>query len=214
MDGRFGGPLGGKHAGGGHGQFHGSDAVPGRTEPARGRTAHAHRRRHAPLSIHGGRSGDVDEAVVGRSAHHENQRAALRVRVQSTVESASVSKSSLWAGRIVSGLVVLFLIFDGVTKAIKVPKVVEATVQAGFPESTIVGIGVALLVSTALYMIPRTVVLGAILLTGYLGGATAVNVRLGNGAFITSFPVIFGILVWLGLYLRESRLRALIPLRS
>ena len=134
--------------------------------------------------------------------------------MQPTVESVSVSKSSLWAGRIVTGLVVLFLIFDGVTKAIRVRQVVEATVQAGFPESTIVGIGVALLVSTALYMIPRTAVLGAILLTGYLGGATAANVRLGNGAFNTSFPVICGILVWLGLYLRERRLRALLPLRS
>jgi len=134
--------------------------------------------------------------------------------VQSTVESPSVSKSSLWAGRILSGLLVLFLIFDGVTKAIKVPQVVQATVQVGFPESTIVGMGIALLVATALYVIPQTSVLGAILLTGYLGGATATNVRAGTGAFNTSFPVIFGVLVWLGLYLRDRRLRALIPLRG
>jgi hypothetical protein len=108
----------------------------------------------------------------------------------------------------------LFLVFDGVTKAIKTPQVVEATVRVGFPESTIVGMGIALLVSTALYVIPQTSVLGAILLTGYLGGATATNVRAGTGAFNTSFPVIFGILLWLGLYLRESRLRKLIPLRG
>jgi hypothetical protein len=134
--------------------------------------------------------------------------------MQSSVASASVSKGSLWAGRILSGFLVLFLIFDGVGKAFKLPQVVEATVRVGFPESTIIGMGIALLVSTALYVIPQTSVLGAILLTGYLGGATATNVRAGTGAFNTSFPVIFGILVWLGLYLRESRLRKLIPLRG
>jgi len=133
--------------------------------------------------------------------------------MQSTVESASDSKGSLWAGRIISGLLVLFLVFDGVTKAIKTPQVVEATVRVGFPESTIIGMGIALLVSTALYVIPRTSVLGAILLTGYLGGATATNVRAGTGVFNTCFPIIFGVLVWLGLYLRDSRLRALITLR-
>jgi hypothetical protein len=134
--------------------------------------------------------------------------------MQSTVESASVSKSSLWAGRVLSGLLVLFLIFDGVGKAIKLPQVVEATVRLGFPESTIVGIGTVLLVSTALYVIPQTSVLGAILLTGYLGGATAANVRIGSAVFNTYFPVIFGVLVWIGLYLRDSRLRTIIPLRS
>jgi DoxX-like family len=134
--------------------------------------------------------------------------------MQSSAESASVSKGSLWAGRIISGLLVLFLIFDGITKAIKMPQVVEATVRVGFPEGTIVGMGIALLVSTALYVIPQTSVLGAILLTGYLGGATATNVRAGTGVFNASFPIIFGVLVWIGLYLRESRLRTLIPLRS
>jgi hypothetical protein len=111
-------------------------------------------------------------------------------------------------------VLVLFLIFDGVGKAIKMPQVVEATVRLGFPETTIVGMGTALLISTALYVIPWTSVLGAILLTGYLGGATAANVRIASGAFNTSFPVIFGILVWLGLYLRDIRLRTLIPLRA
>ena len=134
--------------------------------------------------------------------------------MQSTVASASVSKSSLWAGRVLSGLLVLFLIFDGVGKAIKLPQVVEATVRLGFPESTIVGIGTVLLLSTALYVIPQTSVLGAILLTGYLGGATATNVRIGSALFNTCFPIIFGVLVWIGLYLRDSRLRTIIPLRS
>jgi hypothetical protein len=106
------------------------------------------------------------------------------------------------------------MIFDGVTKIMKVPQVIDASARIGFPESTIVGIGSALLISTAFYVFPSTSVLGAILLTGYLGGATAANVHAASPAFNTGFPIMFGILVWLGLYLRESRLRALIPLRS
>ena len=132
----------------------------------------------------------------------------------STLGSASVSKGSLWAGRIISGVVVLFMIFDGVGKVIKLPPVIVATVRLGFPESTIVGMGAALLTSTALYVIPPTSVLGAILLTAYLGGATATNVRIGSALFNTCFPIIFGVLVWIGLYLRDSRLRTIIPLRS
>ena len=130
-----------------------------------------------------------------------------------TIESESIPKGSLWGGRIVDAIVVLFMIFDGVTKIMKVPQVMEATVRIGFPESTIAGIGAVLLVSTALYVFPSTAVLGAILLTGYLGGATAANVRAASPAFNTGFPIVFGILAWLGLYLRESRLRALIPLK-
>jgi hypothetical protein len=129
-------------------------------------------------------------------------------------ESASIPKSSLWAGRILSVFVVLFMIFDGVTKMIKAPQVIEATVRIGFPENTIVGIGAALLIFTALYIIPRTSVLGAILLTGYLGGATAANVRVSSPLFNTSFPIIFGVLIWAGLFLRDRGLRALIPLRT
>ena len=132
----------------------------------------------------------------------------------STLGSASVSKGSLWAGRIISGVVVLFMIFDGVTKLIKAPQVIEATVRIGFPENTIVGIGAALLICTALYIIPRTSVLGAILLTGYLGGATAANVRVSSPLFNTSFPIVFGVLIWAGLFLRDRVLRALIPLRT
>lgn len=134
--------------------------------------------------------------------------------MQTTHDSVSASKGTHWGGRIVSALVVLFMVFDGVMKVMKARQVIEATVRIGFPESTIVGIGTALLVCTALYVIPRTSVLGAILLTGYLGGATAANVRAGSSAFNTSFPIIFGVLVWLGLFLRERRLRALIPLRT
>jgi hypothetical protein len=134
--------------------------------------------------------------------------------MQSPNEAAAVSKTSLWIGRILSLLLVLFLIFDGVTKILKIPPVLKAVVQLGFSVRQIVGIGILLLVCTAIYAIPRTSVLGAILLAAYLGGATVTNLHAGNPLFETLFPVIFGILVWLGLYLRDRRLRALIPLRS
>jgi hypothetical protein len=120
-----------------------------------------------------------------------------------------VSKGTLWAGRIISGLPVLFLLIDGAMKLVKPAPVVEATVGLGYPESVIVPIGVVLIVCTILYLIPKTSVLGAILLTGYLGGAVATHVRTGESLFSIIFPVIFGVLLWLGLYLRDSRLRAL-----
>jgi hypothetical protein len=119
------------------------------------------------------------------------------------------SKGTLWAGRIISGLPVLFLLVDGAMKLVKPAPVVEATVGLGYPESVIVPIGVVLIVCTILYLIPKTSVLGAILLTGYLGGAVATHVRTGESLFSIIFPVIFGVLLWLGLYLRDSRLRAL-----
>ena len=127
---------------------------------------------------------------------------------------ASVSKSSLWAGRIVSGLSALFLLLDGVMKLFKPAFVVEATVRLGYSESVIVPIGAVLVICTILYLIPATSVLGAILLSGYLGGAVATHVRVGEGWFPIIFPIVFGILIWLGLYLRDVRLRALVPLRS
>lgn len=134
--------------------------------------------------------------------------------MESTAQSVPVSKASLWTGRIISGFVVLFMIFDGVTKIMKVQQVIDATIRIGFPVSTVAGVGITLLICVALYVIPPTSVLGAILLTGYLGGATAANVRAGSPAFNTVFPIAFGILAWLGLYLRERRLHALVPLRS
>lgn len=125
-----------------------------------------------------------------------------------------VSKTNLWIGRIVSGLPVLFLLVDGVMKLFKPPVVVEATVNLGYTESTIIPIGLVLIICTVLYLIPATSILGAILLTGYLGGAVATHVRAGESLFSIVFPVIFGILIWLGLYLRDDRLRALVPLRT
>ncbi|HJZ70002.1 MAG TPA: DoxX family protein [Blastocatellia bacterium] len=129
-------------------------------------------------------------------------------------QAAPVSKSTLWIGRVISGLVVLFLLFDGGGKLVKSANVVQWHVQLGYPESVILPLGIVLLISTVLYVIPRTSVLGAILLTGYLGGAVATNVRIGDPLFThILFPVYFGVLIWLGLYLRDRRLRALVPLR-
>ena len=128
--------------------------------------------------------------------------------------SAPISTTALWAGRILSGLAALFLLVDGVMKLIEPQVVVEGTVKLGYPESAIFGLGVVLLFCTILYVIPRTAILGAILLTGYLGGAVATHVRIGDPAFNILFPVVFGALIWGGLYLRDERLRALIPLRS
>jgi hypothetical protein len=126
----------------------------------------------------------------------------------------SESKTMLWAGRVLSALAVLFFLFDGVMKLIKPPIVVSSTVELGYHESVILPLGIILITCTLLYVIPRTSVLGAILLTGYLGGAVATHVRAGTGAFSIVFPIVFGVIVWGGLFGREPRLRGLIPLRS
>jgi len=133
--------------------------------------------------------------------------------MQSDTQTAPISKAMLWTGRVMSALPVLFFLMDGIMKLVKPPIVVKSTVELGYPESVILPIGVVLLVCTVLYVIPRTSGLGAILLTGYLGGAVATHVRVGAGAFPIVFPIIFGVLVWGGLFLRDGRVRALIPLR-
>jgi hypothetical protein len=109
----------------------------------------------------------------------------------------------------------LFLLFDSIIKLIKIAPVVESFAQLGIPDHLAFGIGVLELVCVLLYVIPRTSVLGAILLTGYLGGAIVLHLRVGDPLFShVLFPVYVGLLIWGGLYLREDRLRALIPLRS
>ena len=125
--------------------------------------------------------------------------------------SGGVSKTRLWTGRVLSGLVVAFMVMDGVMKLFKPAFVVQATVQLGYPESTIVGIGITLLFCTLLYVIPRTSILGAILLTGYLGGAVASGVRASTPLFNIVFPIVFGGIAWLGIWLRDQRLRELVP---
>jgi hypothetical protein len=109
---------------------------------------------------------------------------------------------------------VLFLLLDGVMKLIKPAPVVEACARLGLPDSLIVSIGIVLLACTVLYAIPRSSFLGAILLTGYLGGAVVIQLRVGSPLFETLFPIIFGVLIWAGLYLRNDRLRALVSLRG
>lgn len=134
--------------------------------------------------------------------------------MSSEYQLATISKGRLWGGWIMSLLPALFLTLDGVMKLVKPAPVVQGTVRLGYSENLIVPIGIILLACTLLYVIPITSVLGAILLTGYLGGAVATHVRAGAGAFPITFPIIFGILLWGGLYLRDSRLSALVPLRS
>jgi len=130
------------------------------------------------------------------------------------IQPASLSIVSLWTGRIITGLVMIFLAFDGVTKIIQVAPVVEASKKLGITSDSLLGIGIVLLTSTAIYAIPSTAILGAILLTGYLGGAAAIQVRAGSGAFPVAFSIVFGILVWVGPVLREPRLLWLILQRQ
>ena len=123
------------------------------------------------------------------------------------MENQTRSKSARrWAGRVVSGLPALFLLVDAGMKFVKPAFVVEATVKLGYSEAVILPLGAVLFASTLLYLIPRTAVLGAVLLTGYLGGAVATHVFAGHGAFEIVFPVVFGILLWTGLVLRRENL--------
>ncbi len=122
-----------------------------------------------------------------------------------------VSDSGLWTGRILSGVAVLFMLFDSITKIMMITPVVKATVQMGFSSDTVATIGGILLVCTLVYIIPHTSILGAILLTGYLGGAVASNLRLENPLFShTLFPIYIAVLIWGGLVLRDGNLKAII----
>lgn len=116
---------------------------------------------------------------------------------------------TLWAGRLMTGLPVLMLLVSAGMKLAQPPEFVEGFTKFGYPMSQAIGIGILELLCVALYVIPQTAVLGAILLTAYLGGATATHVRVGDAFF---GPVILGILIWGGLYLRDQRIQALIPL--
>ena len=129
--------------------------------------------------------------------------------------TAAVSNRALWTGRILSGLVVLFLLFDAVVHILRPSQVVEAFGQLGFPLGTAVPLGIIELILIALYLIPRTSVFGAILLTGYLGGAISAQLRIGAPLFANVlFPLYVALFVWGGLWFRDLRLRALIPLSA
>jgi hypothetical protein len=120
-------------------------------------------------------------------------------------------KKTIWAGRILCALAALFLTLDGVTHLLKPAAVVDAFARLGFPLSLSVELGVIVLICVAVYVIPRTSILGAVLLTGYLGGAVATHLRVLDPLFDTIFPVIIGLMLWGGLYLLDQRVRALIP---
>jgi hypothetical protein len=135
--------------------------------------------------------------------------------MQTATDIATPSKSRLWTGRILSILTILFLLFDGVMKLVRPLPVTQAMTQLGFPQNLSVAIGVILLLCTALYAIPATSVLGAVLLTGYLGGAVVSQLRIGASLFgSTLFPIYFAVLMWASVCLLEPRLRAVFPMRN
>ena len=126
--------------------------------------------------------------------------------------AAQPSKAMLWTGRVMSALPVLFILMASVMKLLKLPAVVEGFVRSGVPVQLIIPVGIIELVCVVVYLIPATAVLGAILMTGLLGGATITTLRIGDPTY--PMPVILGMLAWGGLYLRDLRLRELIPLRK
>lgn len=127
--------------------------------------------------------------------------------------SQAISKGAMWTGRVLSAMVTLFLLFDAGLKIARARVAVEGTTKLGYSESVILPIGITLLICTILYAIPRTSALGAVLVTGYLGGAVATNVRAGLPlAMYVLFPVYVGILAWLGLYLRNLQIRRVLPM--
>jgi hypothetical protein len=144
-----------------------------------------------------------NQAIGDRFAEEERMNAESLV--QSGTRSVPVPKKMLWVGRVVGALLVLLLFLDGVGKLVELAPVVAGTVRLGYPENGVPWIGVVELACTIAYVIPRTSILGAILLTGFLGGATATHVRIGEPFF---FPVAVGVLLWGALFLRDGRLRA------
>lgn len=124
----------------------------------------------------------------------------------------TVSKAALWTGRVMSALPVLLILLGSVMKLMRHQSVLEGFARAGVPERLILPVGLIELVCVVVYLIPQTSVLGAILVTGLLGGATITTLRVGDPTF--PMPVILGMLAWGGLYMRDLRLRALIPLRK
>lgn len=134
--------------------------------------------------------------------------------MQASTQTVPVSTMALWAGRILSGLVALFLLFDGVMKLPPLAPVTESLAQLGYPVTLARGLGILTLICTLLYAIPRTSILGAILLTGLLGGAIATHLRVGSPIFThLLFGAYLGVMLWGGLFLRDERVRALVPLR-
>jgi hypothetical protein len=133
--------------------------------------------------------------------------------MQTVAEYAPASNGAIWIGRVLSGLVIAFLLVDGAMKLVPLDVVVQTHEQLGIPANLARTLGVLTITCTLLYAIPRAAVLGAILLTGYLGGAMAIHLRAGSPVFThLLFGLYLGVMVWGGLYLRDARLRALLPL--
>ena len=136
---------------------------------------------------------------------------AMSATIEKPVSQSAFTEASIkrvWIGRVLSGLAALFCVMDGGMKLVRAPLAVQATAQLGYPDSAVVGIGCVLLICTVFYIIPRTALVGAVLLSGYLGGAVASKVRVSAPAFDTLFPVAIACLAWAGLYLRDIRLRS------
>ena len=126
----------------------------------------------------------------------------------------TTTPKTIWIGRTLSALAILFLSFDTIVKVLRLPVAIEGTTQLGYPESTVFVIGIIQLVCLVLYVIPQTSVFGAILFTGYLGGAIATHLRIGSPLFThILFPIYVAVLIWGGLYAREPRLRDMVPIR-
>ena len=131
--------------------------------------------------------------------------------MQTAIEAPRTSQKTVWSGWVLTGLSLAFLLLDAIMKIVRASPAVKGTVELGYPDASVVGIGITLLIATVVYAIPRTAVLGAILLTGYLGGAIATNVRVAAPLFShVLFPVYIAVLVWGGLWLRDARLRQMI----
>jgi uncharacterized membrane protein YphA (DoxX/SURF4 family) len=133
--------------------------------------------------------------------------------MDSSTQTAPPSKAALWTGRILTILPALMLLMSGIMKIAKPPSVVQGFEHLGYPERLAMTLAILEIGCTLIYLIPQTTVLGAILLTGYLGGATATHLRIGEPVNCIT-TVLLGVVIWLGVFLRDPRLRALIPLRS
>lgn len=125
-----------------------------------------------------------------------------------------MSKKQIWAGRIIGILPALFLMLNSAISLTKPPFVVEGTVKMGYSEATIIPLALTSITSAILYLLPQTSVLGAVLLTAYFGGAVATHVRAGDPASLTAVPIFFAVLFWLGLWLRNPAVRALLPINQ
>lgn len=147
-----------------------------------------------------------ESEITNRAASGESRSLA-----HNSSGHADRSRGALWTGRILSGFAVLFLAFDAAMKVFAVPAAVEGTVQLGYPAGVLFGIGLVQVLCLALYLIPRTALLGAVLWTGYLGGAIATHVRVGNPLLThVLFPIYVAALLWGGLWLRDRRVAAML----